>query len=175
MTPDIDVRLQSVVKAIEQVVLPAVDPSNPLAREQAAVAIGHLQMIRAQWQYLTDYVAICLVTLTRLGADLVHAADGGAQTVAAAAALDRELRGIDSARSEPTHTLSRRREAIAIRIDDLIKASAVDGAQAFRSVAEDLVLDYGLRQTARDRAWYKASGLDPDYATLPSPSELVSR
>ncbi|MET0984171.1 MAG: hypothetical protein ABW034_02080 [Steroidobacteraceae bacterium] len=175
MTPDIDVRLQSVIKAIEQVILPAVDPNNPLAREQATVAIGHLQMIRGQWQYLTDYVAGCLLDLTRLGFALIGAADGGARTVAAAAALDSHLSTADSAQHEPSYTLSRRRETIAVRIDDLIKASAVDGSAKFREECEDLVLDYGVRQTERDRAWYKASGLDPDYANLPAPAELVNR
>ena len=75
MTPDIDVRLQSVIKAIEQVILPALDPHNPLAREQAALAIGHLHMIRGQLPYMADYMAICLADIVKLGGDLLVVAD----------------------------------------------------------------------------------------------------
>ena len=174
MTPDIDVRLQSVIKAIEQVILPALDPNNPLAREQAALAIGHLHMIRGQWPYMADYMAVCLADIVKLGADLLKVADGGLATRDAASALKSTLDQAGKEKGGPTTAIAQRRDAIAVAVDDLINASAVDGSQSFRDSSENIVLDYGIHQTSRDRAWFKASGLDPDCAKLPSHSDLLA-
>ena len=174
MTPDIDVRLQSVIKAIEQVILPALDPHNPLAREQAALAIGHLHMIRGQLPYMADYMAICLADIVKLGGDLLVVADGGMNTRDAAAALKSTLNQIREEKGGPTTAISQRRDTIAVAVDDLINASAIDGSKSFRDLSENIVLDYGIHQTSRDRAWFKASGLDPDCAKLPSHADLVA-
>jgi len=174
MSPDIDVRLQSVIKALEQVILPAVDPNNPLAREQAALAIGHLYMIRGQWPYMADYAAICLADIVKLGGDLLKVADGGMNTRNAASAVKSTLDQVSNEQGGHTTAISQRRDAIAVAVDDLINASAIDGSKSFRDSSENIVLDYGIYQTSRDRAWFKASGLDPDCANLPSHAELVS-
>lgn len=174
MTPDFDVRLQSVIKAIEQVILPAVDPANPLAREQASLAIGHLYMMRGQLPFLSDYETLCRDEIARLGERLVAIAAGGAETQAATAALEDVLDPDRGSGSDATLSLGKRRQRIAEAIDALIRASVVDGSKIFRDVSENLVLDYGICQTARDRAWFKASGLDPDCATLPSAAEILA-
>jgi hypothetical protein len=170
VTPDFDVRLQSVIKALEQVILPAVDPANPLALEQAALAIGHLHMMRGQLPYLSDYVNLCRDEIARLGESLTAIAAGGAETLAAAVALAQALRGA----ADPALPPAQGRELIAQAVDALIRASGVDGSETFRDESENLVLDYGIRQTSRDRAWFKASGLDPDCAKLPSAAEILS-
>ena len=48
MTPTIDDRLASIVRALTEVILPHLPPEASLAQEQAHLAIGHLQIIRAQ-------------------------------------------------------------------------------------------------------------------------------
>ena len=160
--------------ALREVILPALDPNNPLAREQAALAIGHLHMIRGQWPYMADYMASCLADIILLGDDLLKIADGGMNTRDAAAALKSTLDQIRKEKSGPTTSVTQRRDAVAVAIDALINASAVDGSKSFRDLSENIVLDYGIHQTSRDRAWFKASGLDPDCAKLPSHAELVA-
>ena len=155
-------------------ILPAVDPHNPLAREQAALAIGHLHIIRGQWPYMADYIARCLADIVKLGQDLLQVTNGGPATLDAAMALKAALAEATHAKDGPSTTISQQRDAIAVAVDALINASAVDGSTAFRDSSENIVLDYGIHQTSRDRAWFKASGLDPDCAKLPSHAELLA-
>lgn len=51
MTPDFGIRLHSLARSLEHVILPALDASNSLAREQLAIALGHLAVLQQQWQY----------------------------------------------------------------------------------------------------------------------------
>ena len=48
MNPSVDDRLNSVLRALQTVVLPALPESASLAREQVMLAMGHIQIIQAQ-------------------------------------------------------------------------------------------------------------------------------
>ena len=123
---------------------------------------------------MADYMTTCLFDMVKLGQDLLKVADGGLATRDAASGLKSILAKAGKEKDGPTTAISQRRDAIAVAVDDLINASAVDGSMSFRDLSENIVLDYGIHQTSRDRAWFKASGLDPDCAKLPSPAELVA-
>lgn len=43
MLPNITLRIENLIKAMETIVIPAVDPDNDLATEQAQLIIGHLK------------------------------------------------------------------------------------------------------------------------------------
>lgn len=60
MTPSIDIRIATIVRAMEDVVAPAIDPGNSLAREQAALVVGQVRLIAAQWSRSEDYARVCL-------------------------------------------------------------------------------------------------------------------
>jgi hypothetical protein len=173
VTPDIEVRLLSVIKAIEQIIMPAIDPANPMAREQAAIAIGHLRVIRGQSAYLADYQLLCLEEMVQLGQELVAAARGGPATMAAISALRSAIRA-NASSAPPLSALAARRDAIATAVDHLINASAIDGSDVFLQESERIVVRHGSKQADRDRAWFKATGLDPDAATLPTPVQLLA-
>ena len=51
MNPDIDLRLQSMLKALTDVIVPALPAQERMAREQAGLLIGHLQIISEQWRH----------------------------------------------------------------------------------------------------------------------------
>ena len=50
MLPDIDLRLTNTIKALSDVVLPALPTGEALAREQAQLAIAHLGLVQQQWK-----------------------------------------------------------------------------------------------------------------------------
>ena len=50
MLPSIDLRIQNLVKALQEVVVPAIPERERLARDQAMLVIGHLRMIAVQWK-----------------------------------------------------------------------------------------------------------------------------
>lgn len=161
MLPSIELRIQNLIKALSQVVLPAIDPENGLAREQAGLVIAHLQLIAQQWDKAPAFEAGSLTALEALGQRLADLANGGLVTAHAAADLRSALGG-DFA-------------AIANAVDRLIVAVGEDGALAFRAQLDELVLAYGAHQAWRERVWFAGSGLDPDRAELPSIAEMLGR
>jgi hypothetical protein len=154
MLPSIDLRIQNLIKALTQVVIPAIDPENALAREQAQLAIAHLQLIAAQWQKAPVFEAQSLDALRALGERLAAVSAGGAETRRAAA-------GVRGALDRPYADLGR-------AIDALIAAALADGETGFRAELDEAVLTYGAKQAWRERVWFAGSALDPDVAELPS-------
>jgi hypothetical protein len=154
MLPSIDLRIQNLIKALSQVVIPAIDPENALAREQAQLTIAHLHLIAAQWQKAPVFEAQSLSALRALAERLVAVSAGGAETLRAAAGLRAQL-------DRPYDELGR-------AVDRLIVAAAADGDAGFRAALDEAVLDYGAKQAFRERVWFAGSALDPDVAELPS-------
>ena len=60
MLPSIDLRIANIVKALEQVVLPALTARERLAKDQVNLCIGHLQMIAQQWRWAAAFEAAVL-------------------------------------------------------------------------------------------------------------------
>ena len=161
MLPSIELRIQNLVKALSQVVLPAIDPENGLAREQAELVIAHLRLIAQQWEKAPAFEAGSGSALQALGQRLADLAEGGILTSRAAA----ELRS----------ALGQGFAAVGNAIDRLIVAVGEDGGAAFRAQLDDLVLAYGAHQAWRERVWFAGSGLDPERAELPSIDEMLRR
>jgi hypothetical protein len=174
MTPDIPMRLGTIARALQQVVIPALPADQVLAIEQATLCLGHLGIIGQQLDHVADYEAVCLVDMTDLAEQLVGASAGGSRTQAATEAL-REVIARADASPGSAATPKDRRNALAAAIDQLIRAGGVDGEPAFLAASRRLVLEHGTRQSYRDRAWFRASGLDPDRASLPSIPELLGQ
>ena len=155
MPPDFGIRLHSIARSLEHVILPALDASNSLAHEQLAIALGHLAVLQQQWQYQADYLAQCLAEMYQLG----HAL--GAE-------IDRQPS------TAPLFTATERHDVVAHAVDTLIIAGHRDGRDKFRRELRQLVLDHGARQSLRDRVWFAATGLDPARANFPEIRALVT-
>ena len=172
MTPDFGIRLHSIARSLEYVILPALDASNSLAHEQLAIALGHLAVLQQQWQYQADYLAQCLAEMYPLGHALAKAAEGGSATDAARHALGAEIDRQPS--TAPLFTATERHDVVAHAVDTLIIAGHRDGRDKFRRELRQLVLDHGARQSLRDRVWFAATGLDPARANFPEIRALVT-
>ena len=155
MTPDFGIRLHSIARSLEHVILPALDASNSLAHEQLAIALGHLAVLQQQWQYQADYLAQCLAEMYQLG----HAL--GAE-------IDRQPS------TAPLFTATERHDVVAHAVDTLIIAGHRDGSDKFRRELRQLVLDHGARQSLRDRVWFAATGFDPARVDFPEIRALVT-
>ncbi|MEU2004698.1 hypothetical protein ACH47B_27220 [Rhodococcus sp. NPDC019627] len=171
-TPSMGIRLATVARALEQVIIPALPPEEVLAREQATLAIVHLTTMAEQYRYMAEYELGSLADMSALANDLLAATEGGPVTTAAAKAL-RQIQDEVSTSTSPS-TAHERRNTIAGGIDALVRASAEDGHLSSRTMQHRLIVDHGSRQATRDRAWFRGHGTDPDAATLPSIPELIS-
>lgn len=165
MTPSIDLRIASMIRAMQDVIAPAVDPSNSLAREQSMLMIGQLQMIGAQWRLALRYASACLADL-RLMADGLKV-EGGSATQAAWTELRAALDGVE-ADSEVQY------QSAARALEKLVRASDEDASPAFRMQLRTDALRFSQRQAERDRAWFAGSGFDMEADRLPSISSILA-
>ena len=167
MIPDIELRLDSVRRALTEVILPAIDAGNSLAIEQTMLAIGHIGMIIGQADNVANYVAICFADLAETMADLPPAAGPKTATAAEAlaAALPMPEQAADCRAAYRTATAA---------LEHLIRTADGEGDTAFRRELHQRVLAFTKRQSRRERSWFGASGFDPDARTLPSIAEMIS-
>jgi hypothetical protein len=77
MMPSIELRLQTMAKAMAEVILPAIAPENALAREQAQLMIAQLGMVANHWRRAAEYDALGLREIAALAERLCAVATGG--------------------------------------------------------------------------------------------------
>jgi hypothetical protein len=152
MTPDIDERLSSVIRALTDVILPSLPPEASLAAEQAHLSIGHLQIIRAQMDAAPGYEAEELADARALGTLLTTGISGGAATIEALAGIAAALKGDGSVRDA--------RRAIHARIADLIRAVSQDGDAGARELVSATILADQKARVLKDRQWFAPFGFD---------------
>jgi hypothetical protein len=87
MTPNTDERLASIIRALTEVILPHLPPEATLAQEQVQLAVGHLQILRAQLDSIPSYEREELEDSKAIAVALLQSVSGGAQTSAALDAL----------------------------------------------------------------------------------------
>jgi len=166
MLPNIDVRIANMIKAIEQVVLPALPKSERLARDQAMLVVGHLRMISGQWKHAVRFEQVTLDALIGLADKLAGIlAEPFAGELADAAKV---ARGADRGSVD---ALEQAYSALGAVIDNAILGGP-DHAP-FPQAAVDVLFEYGSRQAHVDRTWFKAIGFDPDRADLPEIADVL--
>jgi hypothetical protein len=154
MTPNVDERLASVVRALSEVILPHLPPEASLAQEQVHLCIGHLQILSAQFDAVPAYEREELDDAVAVARDLAAVANGGTQTEAALAALGEAVTAADGA------DVRSQRAAVLEAVDALIKAAAQDGTPAARTAIGEVVLRHETPRTLKDRQWFAPFGFD---------------
>lgn len=168
MTPNPVIRLTSVVQTLEHVVFPAVDPANSLAQEQCGLVLAQLRMMIGHLPWIGAYHTLCHDDIAATATGL-PAAEGGAETLAAAAALTAAVAEARRAGDPLTgfHT-------IGTAIDTLLRAVAEDGAADYRRTVEHEVFEFSRRQSLRSRSWFRETGFDPAPAEVPDYADLIT-
>ncbi len=167
MLPSIDLRIANIVKALEQVVLPALTARERLAKDQVNLCIGHLQMIAQQWRWAAAFEAGSFQAMIALAEEMLPSVDPSyAEELAQAIASAKAVEGHDLAAVE--HAIV----ALGGLIDRIILGE--DGQVALAPAIWEAVLSYGEKQSLRERTWFAATGLDPDRKELPSIAEMMA-
>ena len=169
MNPDIDLRLQAVLKALSDVILPALPAEERLARDQTRLVMGHLEIIHEQWQYALKFELENLALACELARDQA--------ALNADCTLDEDLSAAlavaDAVANSDYQAVSQAHRALKAVIDRLLTAGQTDTALSPSMLAA--VLRYNQRRAPRERIWHRAAGLDPDAAQLPSIAALFER
>lgn len=143
MIPNVDERLASVIRALTDVVLPALPPEAGLASEQVQLSLGHLQILRAQLDATPAFEAEELADAIAIAEQLRGHADGALDDALAAAA-------------DATSPADGRATRIALHqaIAELIVVKPGD-ADITR-----IVIAAERARVAKDRPWFAPFGFD---------------
>jgi hypothetical protein len=174
MRPEIQIR--SMIKALTEVVIPAVSSDNKLAVEQAQLVVGMLKLMQAQiplqFRFDVDELRRLVDTAGTLGA--MEATEDGACVA---------LAGVAQARDRAADILSRcgadpgelHAEIMRMRASlcTLVDACAAGGRTDERARIEAVLLAMSKEQLLRDRVLMKPQAWEPDAAALPDIEALI--
>ncbi|KPP92612.1 hypothetical protein [Erythrobacter sp. HL-111] len=155
MNPSVDDRLNSVLRALETVVLPALPATASLAQEQVMLAIGHIRIIQAQRDATPGFETGELDDLKRMAGAILALDAAPAACAPQRAALEAALEGSGE---EPRASAERLRVAI----DDLLVAARQAGEDVYRAALSDTILPLARERAAKDREWFAVMGFDID-------------
>lgn len=158
MQPGIDLRLRTMMKALADVVMPAIDPGNRMAQEQAGIILGSLDMLREQIDYAHWYEVVDLRSLCHLAADLkrVPGLDVSIELTAAHEAATPLAARWDVTLSELRQASVDLRDAICLTVE----AAYGHESQGIRNAVQRLVLDHSGDQLGRERAYVAGTKWD---------------
>lgn len=165
-------QIQTMIKAMTDVVIPAVDPNNQLACEQAQIVLGmlHLMATRLPWQF--DYDLDELARALNLSAEVLEKGRGGSHTQNALLALEQatsDARSILGAATSP-ETLEHAILELRTQTSAAIHALWIDGDPDCRHTIGRAVLDVSKEQIDRERSWFAPQGWDSQ-ENAPAPLE----
>jgi hypothetical protein len=165
--------LQAAVRAMEEVVIPALDPEHPLAREQAHLVARYLALFSQRLNFIGARNRFELQRYLEIARDL----QGDARTVSAAIgeALDRAIAdGMalhDEVSALPSQWQAAARELAAVLTALVRTVSTGDPIQRRR--IEERVLDGSRQLLEMQRAWFLPQGWELDPDALPQIQALL--
>lgn len=168
-----ELQLESMMKAMEDIVLPAVDPDNRLAQEQARLVIATLRLVAQRgplaWHFERDELARYVALAKQLD-ERANAGDAkdGAVLDDLRAATRHGADVLDRARAAPAE-LEQASYVLRARVGALVEWARenADGDQ-YAQVAR-AVLDNAEVELERERALVIDIGFEPDPEDLPRP------
>lgn len=173
-----DIQIQSVLKALTDVILPALDPANPLAQEQARLCIGHLGLLAAtlplQYRYDCDELQR-LLALTRRLEELPEAAVFAPRATAALAGPARRAADVaERARAEPAELQEAVRALRAAASQLVQEAYEHDPSGRKTEEIRREVMAATREQLTRERSWLLPQGWESDPQAVPALGTLMA-
>ena len=169
-----DNALLSSIKALEQVVLPAVDPADPLAGEQLRLVSGFLKFLRARLHHWHPRRIFELDHYLSMAREM--AADARLLSTEVSARMDRAIADAATLRLQRLPPLAELEAATAALASSISGAARVAGSadSELRERVERRVLEGSRRWVDMQRAWFLPQGFDLHPAGLPALEELMS-
>jgi hypothetical protein len=165
------------IKAMTDVVLPAVDTQNKLAQEQAKLIVGMLNIMAQRLPLSFRYDRDELSRYLALADTVRDLAKGGEETSHAANALHASIDAgedvLNRARAEPSEL-----EAALVdlrgKIGALTKVIAIDGDPNCRKNFDRAILAASHEQVQRERAWLITQGWEANPTAIPPIETLLN-
>jgi hypothetical protein len=154
MIPSIDDRLASVVRALSEVILPHLPEDASLAHEQGQLAIGHLQILRAQIDQAPGFERAELEDYLALARELSDSVSNDAQAHSSQKQLQEAIDNTDHL------GVREQRRAVNEAVEALIRAVFKEGDEAARASVSATILAHEEKRTRVDREWFAPFGFD---------------
>lgn len=158
MNPSNQLRLATMIRAIQESIMPAIREDAPLAKEQAGLLMGHLAAMMQQDGQEHAVVAREWELLAELAGKLLDAAEGDSALTESAEKARTALAASDAT-------------ALSFAVEAML-ANTEAGA-SFKVASAKLAMTYAKAHTNLGRAWFMPMGFDGPSAALPSVSEQL--
>lgn len=171
------IQIQSMVKAMMDVVLPAVDPANKLAQEQARLVIGMLSMMGKQLPLQAEFDFEDLAELLRFSrklSEMVSPTGAVKDALAVLASEVKEAATIYERQRIPPDAVVGMIHRVRAAVCSLLAAVSASGISADVERLERATLQYSKAQLLRDRAWVVMQGFEPNPQSVPSIESLLA-
>lgn len=171
------IQIQTIIKAMMEDVIPALDASNQLAMQSAQLTIGTLTLIAQHLPLEYRYDCDELARLLKTARQLQQQASGDAKTGSALAELDAASRSaadvLDRARAEPAEIVEAVRSLRAATAET-VRAVYAEGSEEVQGAVEKTVLAMSKEQLLRDRSWLLMQGWEPNPQLVPAIDTLLA-
>jgi hypothetical protein len=176
MVPDFALRIQSMIRSLREVILPALPNEQMLAIDQANILVGYLRIMAEQHDRVFEYLLVELAEYAELVSALTKNAQGVESIEGAVVAARSTL-----AKAAPVLRTSIPRQAelaalvksLKMSVDELQHAVRRNGTAAIRQASTKQVMEHAERQIMRERVWFRASGFELDAGGLPSIDQVL--
>lgn len=169
-------QIQSILKAMTDVVLPAVDPNNKLAQEQTRLIMGTLGLMARQLPLQFRFDCDELARLIDFSRELQRAAHGGKETAASTATLaegtDNASKLLDRAKAGPEE-IEQAVRALRAATGEVVTMVYRDGEASSQDRVQKAVLAMSKEQLLRDRSLLITQGWEPDPKAVPTIEALL--
>jgi len=168
-----DIQLKVVLKALTDVILPAVDPDNKLAQEQTRLAIGTLQLVAKRLPIAYRYDRDELNRYVGLSRDLLSQLDrkaGGASLATLDHLVQRGADIVDRARAEPAE-MEQAIMDLRASVGALVETVSASGNAEAKATVKRLVLAAAKTELERERALVVDMNWETDPRTHAPPIE----
>lgn len=169
-------QIPTLIKALTDVVLPAVDPDNRLAQEQAQLIIGSLRLLAQRMPLQYRYDRFELQSFVRLADDLSAKAGSTPELASALEAMrataERGRNLLARAGAEPEQ-IEAANLALRESIGAFSQASSTLPDQDCRRAIESDVMAHAKDMLLRERAWLAMQGWEGADSGLPEIEKLI--
>ena len=173
MVPDTCLRLRTVLKALDDIVTPALAPDAGFAHEQLALIKKSLQLAIDQIPHEYAFMVRDAQDHLALAGDLAPWLEPGSALQARLAGSTRHIEAILPATLPDLPALERGLRALKQDMEDAVDGLCTDRKAAELNAIERLVLDHSARRIEMERAWTIATGFEKDPSALPPVADLI--
>src|SRR5690606_20205560 len=161
------ITMKASLKAMQEVIMPAIDPENSMALEQAQMIIGLLTLLNDRRDLQTAYDIDALRRCITLGTELL-AYDNKEQLRADISAAQSAIEGASAIETTLTQHIAILNSHISTIADQLCAKSDEENSAARR-----LILKASAEQNIRERSWLLMQGWEPQPENIPDISALL--